>query len=417
VRYVIIGNCIAAAGAVEGIRSYDQKGEITIIDGERRGCYSRPLISYLLAGSKGAAGLHYRSEAFFARNQARVIPARAVRIDPPAGQLELDDGMMIDYDRLLLATGASPLIPELPGIEHPRVKTLYTWKDAEEIAALVETGATAVILGSGLIGLKAAEALHQRGMKVVIVEKQEQILPRLLSPWSATIALRHLQEQGIQVLTGHQAVSISESGEVELDHGAKIPAQLVIVAVGNRPNQSLAREAGLKTGKGIIVNQYLQTSDPDIWAAGDVIETHNILSGAAEVMALLPLAHLEGYLAGCNMAGQAVRYPGAIFLNAVHFMGMHIIAAGEPNRSGTVLQWQQGSSSLEMTIDGDYLLRYIAINLPGITGPLTAIVEQQIRIELKEWQEFIREPSMASLPAAYWAEMRRWEEHGGLRCG
>jgi NADPH-dependent 2,4-dienoyl-CoA reductase/sulfur reductase-like enzyme len=325
--------------------------------------------------------------------------------------------MMIDYDRLLLATGASPLIPELPGIEHPRVKTLYTWKDAEEIAALVETGATAVILGSGLIGLKAAEALHQRGMKVVIVEKQEQILPRLLSPWSATIALRHLQEQGIQVLTGHQAVSISESGEVELDHGAKIPAQLVIVAVGNRPNQSLAREAGLKTGKGIIVNQYLQTSDPDIWAAGDVIETHNILSGAAEVMALLPLAHLEGYLAGCNMAGQAVRYPGAIFLNAVHFMGMHIIAAGEPNRSGTVLQWQQGSSSLEMTIDGDYLLRYIAINLPGITGPLTAIVEQQIRIELKEWQEFIREPSMASLPAAYWAEMRRWEEHGGLRCG
>ena len=186
---------------------------------------------------QGAAGLHYRSEAFFARNQARVIPARAVRIDPPAGQLELDDGMMIDYDRLLLATGASPLIPELPGIEHPRVKTLYTWKDAEEIAALVETGATAVILGSGLIGLKAAEALHQRGMKVVIVEKQEQILPRLLSPWSATIALRHLQEQGIQVLTGHQAVSISESGEVELDHGAKIPAQLVIVAVGNRPNQ------------------------------------------------------------------------------------------------------------------------------------------------------------------------------------
>jgi len=416
-KYVIIGNCIAAAGAVEGIRSSDQHGKITIIDGEKRGCYSRPLISYLLAGSKEPALLQYRSEGFFTRNQAQVIPARAVRIDPAAGQVVLEDGTKVDYDRLLLATGASPVIPGLPGIELPWVKTLYTWKDAEEIAALLKAGDTAVILGSGLIGIKAAEALHQRHMKVVIVEKQEQILPRLLSPWSASIVLRNMQDQGIQVLTGHEAISISESYQVELDHGVNIPAQLVIVAVGNRPNQSLARDAGLKTQQGVIVNHHLQTSDPNIWAAGDVIETHNILSGAAEVMALLPLAHLEGYLAGCNMAGNSVRYPGGIFLNAVHFMGMHIIAAGDPNSSGTVLKWQEGPSSLELTIDGEQLLRYIAINIPGVTGPLTAIIEKRLRIESGEWQEFIKQPSIATLPAAYLAEIRRWEDDGGLRCG
>lgn len=416
-RYVIIGNCIAAAGAVEGIRSADQKGEITIIDGEKRGCYTRPLISYLLAGSKPSSLLYYRPEEFFTQQQARVIAGRAVRIDPAEGQVVLEDGRSVDYDRLLLATGASPVIPGLPGIEQPWVKTLYTWKDAEEIEALIEAGGTAVVLGSGLIGIKAAEALHQRNMKVVIVEKQEQILPRLLSPWSATAATRHLEEQGIQVLTGREAMSITEQHQVELDNGVKIPAQLVIVAVGTRPNQALARDAGLETGQGIIVNRHLQTSNPNIWAAGDVIETRNILSGTAEVMALLPLAHLEGYLAGCNMAGKSANYPGGIFLNAVHFMGMHIIAAGDPNSSGTVLSWQEGQSSLELTIDGEYLVRYISINIPGITGPLTAITEKQMKIAAGEWQEFIQQPSIANLPAAYLAETRRWEDDGSLRCG
>jgi hypothetical protein len=134
-------------------------------------------------------------------------------------------------------------------------------------------------------------------------------------------------------------------------------------------------------------------------------------------MALLPLAHLEGYLAGCNMAGKSANYPGGIFLNAVHFMGMHIIAAGDPNSSGTVLNWQEGQSSLELTIDGEYLVRYISINIPGITGPLTAITEKQMKIAAGEWQEFIKQPSIANLPAAYLAETRRWEDDGSLRCG
>lgn len=415
-KYVIIGNCIAAAGAVEGIRSVDRAGEILIVDGEKRGCYTRPLISYYLAGSKTLSQMYYRSAEFFAENRVQIISGRAAKINAARQTVMLDEGTVLDYDHLLLATGASPTVPELPGIEQSWVKTFYTWDDACEIDAIVAGGGRAVVLGSGLIGVKAAEALQQRGMKVVLIEKQNHLLPRLLSARSAAAVTAHVETAGLKVITGHELVAIGDQ-EVALDDGSLIAANLLIIAVGTRPNQTLAREAGLQTNRGIIVDRYMRTSDPHIWAAGDVIESRNIQRSGDEVMALLPLAHREGFLSGCNMAGGAAPYSGGIFLNAVHIMGMHIIAAGDPEMTGLTLLWQREQGYLELTLQGEKLLRYIAINIPGITGPLTAIIERQIKVPESDWHDFMENPAISNLPGAYWAEMRRWHDDGSLQCG
>lgn len=407
-QYVIIGNGIAAAGAVEGIRHLDKEGAITVIDGERRGSYSRPLITYYLTGKRKPEQMRYRSERFFQQHRVKVLPEQALKIDPQAGQVMLRSGQVLGYDRLLLATGASPVIPEIlekNGCD--RVKTMYTWQDAEQLDLLIKPGQPAVVMGSGLIGLKTAEALCQRGMRITIIEKQPQVLPRLLSGPSAQLVGEHLLNCGMEILTSREVTGLQEDGQViELDNGRKIEAQLVIAAVGTKPNISLAVGGGLAADHGIKVDGYLRTSVANIYGAGDVIETVDILSGRPNIMALLPLAHREGFVAGQNMAGGTYSYPGGIFMNSVNLMGMNIMAAGTPSAVGTTWQWRENDQYLEITTEGSCLKHYIALNMSQVAGPLTTIIERQMNFPESFWPEFIRQPDLTSLPRLYWEELR-----------
>ncbi|HOQ09916.1 MAG TPA: FAD-dependent oxidoreductase [Syntrophomonadaceae bacterium] len=416
-KYVIIGNGIAAAGAVEGIRSRDRESPIAIIDGEQRGSYSRPLITYYLAGKRKAEQMHYRPPAFFHQQGVTVIPDRAVKIDNQTRQVILQSGLVVGYDRLLLATGASPIIPEIPGIrQNGCVKTLYTWQDAEQLDLLVTPGQRAVVMGSGLIGIKAAEALYQRGMQVTIIEKQTQILPRLLSRTSAELVKEHLQDKGIEIITGQEVTRINGDNGVELADGRILTAQLVIVAIGTRPNLSLAADCGLAVNQGVLVDSHLRTSDANIFAAGDVIETNDILTGYPAVMALLPLAHREGFLAGQNMAGAACSYPGGLLINSVHVLGMNIIGAGSPQIPGQTWLWQQGNHYLELVTESGRLVRYIALNMPQVTGPLTSLIEKQMEIQDSLWQEFISQPGLNRLPPMYWEAIKEVADNDSYRC-
>lgn len=416
-KYVIIGNGIAAAGAVEGIRSLDKDGAIAVIDGEQRGSYSRPLITYYLAGKRKAEQMRYRPRDFFAQQGVTVIPDEAVKIDAEARQVILQSGQVVGYDRLLLATGASPIIPDIPGVNQGDwVKTLYTWQDAEQLDLLVTPGHKAVVMGSGLIGLKTAEALCQRGMKVTVVEKQSQILPRILSKASAGRVNEHLQACGVEIITGREVTRIHEEHQVELDDGQRIETQLVIVAIGTRPNLSLAIDCGLAAERGILVDSHLRTSDTNIYAAGDVIETTDILTGFSSIMALLPLAHQEGFIAGQNMAGGEVSYPGGLSMNSVNLLGMNIIAAGNPQIPGQAWLWQQGGQYLEMVTESGRLVHYIALNMPQITGPLTSLIEQQMQFPESFWQEFTSQPGLNRLPQLYWEALKEVQDNGSRRC-
>lgn len=416
-KYVIIGSCIAAVGAVEGIRTVDRQGKITIIDGEKRGAYTRPLISYFLANPEKYQQINYRSPGFFADNEVKVIKARAEQIKREEKQVFLDSGEIIDYDKSLIASGAVPIIPSINGIKQEWVKSFYSIADAESISAMKLSGKQAVIMGSGFIGMKAAEALVKRGVRVTVVEKENHIMPRILSDEIAQLLAERLHRGGINTISSAEVTAILPEHSILLKNGQKLDAELVIMAVGIRPQIELAVNCGLKVRQGIVVDRQLKTSDENIFAAGDVIESPNILSGENEIMALLPLAHEEGYLAGRNMAGEAGLYRGNIFMNSVQLMGWSICSAGKQDRKkGFVLSWKKDDKVLELLLEKGYLMGYLLINIPELAGPLTNIVKKRIMIPESKWQEFIKKgPSLSNLPPLYWQELRG-QVNGNTEC-
>ncbi len=413
-KYVIIGGCIAACGAVEGIRSKDADGQIIIIDGEKRGAYTRPLISYYLSDPDKYTDIDYRSPEFFRDHRVEVIKARAEVIDRSRQMIILDNGEQIDYDRLLIAVGANPIMPPIPGAEQDWVKSFYTIGDAEMIGKDIEAAREVVVIGSGLIGMKAAEALHKRGLKVHVIEKESHILPRQLTPGTAVFFDRYLAKQGLDLITREEVAVIHSEHQIELKSGRKISADLVIMAVGTRPNVELAVAAGLKVRQGIVLDSYLRTSDDKIYAAGDAAETLNTITGQFEVMALLPHAHREGYLAGCNMGGQDIQDRGSVPMNSVKLLGWNICSAGAAgDKNGELLTWHDNDQLLEIKVRENYLIGYIAINMPQIAGPLTNAIGKKILVAAGGWQEFIeRGPVLATIPPAYWQELRRLEANG-----
>lgn len=416
-RYLIIGSGIAAVGAVEGIRSFDRHGKIIILDGEKRGAYSRPLISYYLSDPVSHDNLNYRSTSFFLYNQVEVVRARAVRIDPQARMVDLDNETQLAYDRLLLACGASPRHLAISGLNQQWVSDFYTLEDVEKLNNNIRENQEAVVIGSGLIGLKAAEALLQRGLRVTLVEKAQHILPQVLTLEAAARLSQHLKQAGIKIITGDELAAVYPRHRIQLNSGAILQSDQLIMAAGIRPNTELAQAAGLIVGNGIAVDRCLRTSDENIFAAGDVIETPNLITANPEIMALLPHAHREGYLAGANMSGQAMLYRGGVAMNSVKLQGWSLFAAGIPTSGALTFRWQEDNKYLEVHIYQNYLHKFIAINMPEIAGPLLSIIENRLLITERMWQQYMEGyPTIAGLPAPYWHNIWEGEINDGVGC-
>ncbi|NLG32824.1 MAG: NAD(P)/FAD-dependent oxidoreductase [Syntrophomonadaceae bacterium] len=416
-NYVIIGSCIAAIGAIEGIRSIDRESQIIVIDGEKQGAYSRPLISYYLVGLKHKRDLFYRNDQFFIHNNVQVIKGKAEHIDQLNKCVILDNQESIHYDKLLLANGASPIAANIAGINEANTISFYTIDDAEKLAAMVSAGMRITIIGSGLIGLKAAEALNELKAVVTVIEKEGHLLPRILSQKASHLLTKKFTRAGIKIITAKQVLSVSSDNSVSLSSGEVLKTDLIITCLGTRPNIKLAQECGLKVNLGIITDLYLRTSDPNIFAAGDVIETNNMVNGKNEVMALLPHAHEEGYLAGCNMAGQAVEYQGNIFINAVNLFGSSICSAGSiTNGQYTVLKHEHPDRLVELHLKDNQLQKYVTINFSEITGPLTTIIKNRLVFTDEQWLQLIDNPSIHHIPYSYWDEIRRLKPHDCIKC-
>lgn len=404
-RHIIIGGSIAAVGAISAIRSVAPADEIIVINGEGRELYSRPLISYFLAG-EGRPDLSYPYPHFLQSNRVQVINSWVVAIDRENRCINLQDGTALDYDRLLLATGSAPVWLPLPGIDKANVHHFYTLDDAETLQKMAGSIQTAVVIGSGLIGIKAAEALHSAGVKVTIVEREAAILPRLLKPELALVAAAELVHTGIACCTGQQVVSLMED-QVYLQDGCSLTADLVVMAAGVKPRSELAAECGLTVERGIKVNEWLQTDDPDIYAAGDAAQVINLLTGEPEVMALLPLAREQGWIAGINMTGARQVYAGAVALNAVRVGSLAITSGGISNNPELSWQcWQDQDRYLELFAQDGRLVGFTALNMSAVCGPLYNSLLRNMKIEIDAWQSFIRSPNIAAVPLSYWQELK-----------
>jgi nitrite reductase (NADH) large subunit len=244
----------------------------------------------------------------------------------------LSSGKRLQYDRLLLATGSLPLLPPIPGAGTPGVYSLWTLRQAGAIVDAAGKARSAVVVGAGLIGLKTALALKKRGLNVTVVEKLPRVLPRQLDEESSGMLAESVQYKGVELLvdTGVDGI-VADNGAVSgVNAGGRlIPADMVIMAIGVKPNITLAAAAGIETGRGITVNEFQQTSDPDIYAAGDAAEMIDPLTGDRSIPAIWPVAVEQGRIAASNMAGYRAACDGMVAMNAVEVAGMPIVSIGD----------------------------------------------------------------------------------------
>ncbi|MEE9500083.1 MAG: FAD-dependent oxidoreductase, partial [Candidatus Omnitrophota bacterium] len=331
-NYVIIGGSAAGVTACETIRKHDKKSSITLISDEALALYSRCLLTYLIAGTIDGDKLYFKDKNFYKDNNIKTyLGKKAVSIDRKKRRVSLEGGTKVPYDKLLIATGATPKSVDVPGIDKMGVRTLRKIDDARVIMKSLDKIKKVAVLGGGLIGLRDAYAIRQRGIEVTVVVKSPQILSQMVDMDAAKIIASLLEKNGIKIMRGLAAKEIIGGKSVEgiiLDNGEKLNCQLVIIGKGVKANTLLASASGLKVEDGIVVNEFLQTSDKDIFAAGDVAETYDIARGTKRINALWPCAVEQGEVAGQNMLGKKKAYDGSLSMNSIDFFGLASISMG-----------------------------------------------------------------------------------------
>ncbi len=335
-NYVIIGNSASSIAAIKAIRECDKKKRITIFSDEPHSNYSRPLISYLLGKKVDLDRMAYRGEDFYRDNKVELfLNKKAAKLNPKKKWVILSDGQKIWFDKLLIATGGRPIIPRVKGSDLDGVFTFTKLSDAQKIETYIEADKVkeAIVMGGGLIGLKATEALIELKIKVTIVELADRILSATFDQKASGLIERALEKIGCRLLTNNTIVEIKSKNkkinEVILKDKKIIPASLVIVAVGVRPNIKLVKNTAIKTNKGILVDNFMQTNIKDIYAAGDCCEAKDLLLDINRPIAIWPIAVKQGKIAGYNMAGVKKEYPGSFAMNSVELCKIPTISVGE----------------------------------------------------------------------------------------
>ncbi|NLX59448.1 MAG: NAD(P)/FAD-dependent oxidoreductase [Phycisphaerae bacterium] len=334
-NYLIVGNSAAAVGAIEAIRAADHDGRITLLAAEPDHTYSRPLISYLLAGKVAGERMSYRPADFYEAHGVEAhLGEEVARVDPAARAVTTAAGHRFEYDRLLLATGGKPFVPPIAGLDTGGVFTFTQWDDVRRIESHLAEHAVrdAVVLGGGMIGLKAAEALMARGLKVTIVELADRLLSTTLDAEAGAILVEALRCRDAAVCLQTTVDRVLSRGGmiqgVHLTNDFEIYCQMLVVAIGVVPNVAFLAGSGIATRRGIVVDERMRTSAEDVYAAGDVVEADDVLLGEKRPIPILPLAYRQGFVAGRNMAGLDECYHGGMAMNSIEICDVPTISIG-----------------------------------------------------------------------------------------
>ena len=328
-KVVIIGNSAAAIGCIEGIRQADKTANITVISSEDIHTYSRPLISYLLWGKTDELKMRYRPDDFYEQTNCKTLLGKTVqKIDRKKKQVLIDGGETVAYDKLLIATGSDAIVPPIKGLSSVAKKhTFMSLADAKALEADIGPDRNVLVMGAGLIGLKCVEGIADKVKSITVVDMADRVMPSILDTPAAALVQAHIEKQGARFVLNGEVVEFDRSSAV-LSGGQKIPFDVLVIAVGVRPNISLAKEAGIECGRGILTDDHCQTSDPDVYAAGDCAESLDISCGETRVLALLPNAYMQGECAGVNLTGGDKPYDKAIPMNSIGFFDLHMVTAG-----------------------------------------------------------------------------------------
>ena len=351
-RYVIIGGSAAAIGCIEGVRSVDKTGEIILITGETEWNYSRPLISYLLEGKTTRDKMWCRPDSFFTRNGVTVkAGVLATTLDAGDRTVRLSTGERLAYDRLLAATGSRPFVPPIPGLETvERTFCFQTLSDASALAEALRPESRVLILGAGLTGVKCAEGIRGLCAKIAIADLAPRVLPAVLDDTAAAMVQARMEEKGVRFYLNDSAAAF-RGNTARLQSGTELEFDVLVTAVGVRPNTQLVADAGGAVDRGILVDGRCATTLPDVYAAGDCAQGYDAVSGEKRMLPLWPNAMLQGETAGINMAGGRADYTQGIALNASGVFGLHMVTAGSYEGESFTVQ-RDGSYKRLVTADG-----------------------------------------------------------------
>ncbi len=412
IRYAIIGNSAAGINACEAIRTLDAEGSMTVFSEERHPAYSRPMISYLVAGKADAKKMLYRSRNFYkSRGIDLRTEAKVTKLSAKRHSLTTQAGETLTWDKLLLATGSTPFIPPIPGLDGIDYLTFINWDDAKRLSSLLRgRNPRVLIVGAGLIGMKAAEALAGGLARVTVVEKMDRILPLALDDEASRMVSERFAKAGVRLAHGTSVTSLDSAGggkaaagkslggQATLEDGSTIDFDLLIMAVGVRPRLELATAAGLDTDRGILADDYLRTSHRDIFAAGDVAEAPDVVFGEPRVNALWPNAALQGKYAGLNMAGAETPCPGSTSMNSVEFLGLPVLSAGlvnPPDGYEVIRRRDEGGYYRKAVLRDNIIVGMITTGQVDRAGILTSLIQE--RANVKRYKNALLEESFSHI--------------------
>lgn len=335
-RYVIVGSGVAGIAAIEAIRSLDKTGEVTMIGDDPHGFYSRPGLAYYLTGELHDKALFPHTAENYRRMNFRYVKGRVKNILPDAHILELEGGTSLSYDRLLIAVGAQAVPLDVPGADTEGVLKLDHMEDAKRILKQARRGRTAIVVGGGITALELVEGLVARGVRVHYLLRGDRYWSNVLDESESRVVEHRLQEEGVRLHFHAEIVEVmgkrGRVGGVRLRDGQSLKCDLVAYAIGIRPRLELAKQAGLAVERGILVDEFLQTNVPDIYAAGDVAQVYDPAIGRSVLDSLWGPARRQGATAGLNMAGKMTAYIKSAPFNVTRLAGLTTTIIGTVGR-------------------------------------------------------------------------------------
>ncbi len=380
-RYVIIGNGVAGVTAAQSIARAQPGAEVHIYAAEPYPYYRRPQLPDYIAGIVAEADIFYRPPEWYEQQGIRVhLAAPVVELDPSAYRLRLADDTEVPYDRLLLATGGLAWKPPIGGVDQRGVFTLRTLDDARAIRRWAQSARRGGVIGGGLLGLETARALRALGLEVTVLEFAPHLMPRQLDREGAIVLEALLRKMDIQTVTGAITEEIGGDGAVQavrLKDGREFPADLVVLSTGIRSDVALARQAGLRVNRGVVVDEYLQTSAPDVYAAGDVAEAGGIVYGIA------PAAIEQARAAAANMvAPGSTVYSGTLPATTLKVVGAELTSLGECVAEGDdLLQLRradpQNGRYRKLALRDGRIVGAILLNERELTSPIRQLMERR----------------------------------------
>ncbi|MDH4246656.1 MAG: FAD-dependent oxidoreductase [Deltaproteobacteria bacterium] len=351
-RHVIVGAGTAGINAIRTLRQMGNQDSVVLVSGERP--YSRMVLPYVLEG-----GISEGHTATVSPNQLERwgvemrFGRQAASLDAKGRSIKLDNGDELPFDTLLIATGSSAARLPLPGADGQGIHSFWTLKDARGLNTHITPNAHVVMVGAGFISFTILNGIMQRAGKVTVVEVEPRILPRMVDTAGSEMTAAWLTARGVTLRTGARLKEIAQTGNkrrLSFADGTTLDADVVVMATGIRPNLGWLEGSGVKVDKGVVVDEYLQSNLAGIYAAGDVAQARNLITGASEVHAIEPTAMEHGRVAGANMAGERVSYPGSLLMNVVGVAGLEIASFGawDDAKAESITDLRPGQSSYRL---------------------------------------------------------------------